>query len=354
MRRSFLSARQQPWLLLLLPIIVECTASKRHTSPVALLKQPTLKFGRPQFNIESLLDLRGGGSTATTTETTGTAKQRKYPMEQLLLLQARSSRLREVLMERGLLQDYTQLDANTVAQPVDWDCALATTEHPKSCLYSFDAEPHTKVVAPLRTTQWISLGSLNRLRRSDPTKVEPLWHSQYAIFQSWFKAGSPYSLYAFLPWQGYLLAVVLDVPLVLNAAVLAVIALVLYLTRPLWESVLTIFLTSTFLWKKWPSWGRFVHAALPFKLLLGQMGWKGLTSVFGKIKSYAREYLVQVECRVWEEAIPLTILEGRMLEKDSNTEEDDILKALAAEEDDDDAVDEDENDDDSDEHSYED
>ena len=250
-------------------------------------------------------------------------------MEQILLLQARSAKLREALTQRGLLQDYTTLDAPTAPlQNVDWDCALATEEHPKSCLYSFDAEPNTKVVAPFGTDQWISLSALNRLRRTDPTKVEPMWHNQYAIFASWFRATSgsrkstlsPVSMYAHLPWQGYVLALLLDNPLVLKAAVLAVLMMALAVTRPIWEGFLTVLLTSQFLWKRWPSWARFVHAALPLKLLLGQMSWKGLTIVFGKLQGIATEYLIQTECRIWEDAIPLTILEGGMVVNSEDSE----------------------------------
>jgi len=264
-------------------------------------------------------------------------------MEQLMILQARSARLREALTERGVLQDYSKVDGPALVQPVDWECGLSTPDYPKSCLYSLDAEHFTKVVGPADgNANWIGLSALNRLRRTDPTKVEPLWHSQYSIFGSWFRGSSPYSMYAYLPWQGYLLALLLDVPLVLSAVVVAVIGFVLALTRPIWESMLTLVLTSQFLWKKWPNWGRFVHAALPLKLLLGQMAWKGLTSVFGKIKSYVREYLVEAECRVWEDAIPLTILEGiqKAMELEEDSEEDDIIEALATE----DSEDEDEND----------
>lgn len=249
-------------------------------------------------------------------------------MEQILLLQSRSAQLRQALTDRGLLPNYATLDAPSTPQPVDWDCAMATPEHPKPCLYSFDAEPYTKVVAPItagENPQWISLAALNRLRRTDPSKVEPMWHNQYAIFASWFRSGSkaasrnnnnsPFSMYAHLPWQGYVLALLLDNPLVLNAAVLTLAMMMLALTRPIWEGMLSLLLTSSFLWSKWPSWARFVHAALPLKLLLGQMAWKGLTIVFGKFKGVATEYLIQTECRIWEASIPLTVLEGDMLKE---------------------------------------
>ena len=135
---------------------------------------------------------------------------------------------------------------------------------------------------------------------------------------------SPVSMYAHLPWQGYVLALLLDNPLILKAAVLAVLMMALALTRPIWEGFLTMLLTSQFLWTRWPSWARFVHAALPLKLLLGQMSWKGFTIVFGKLQGIAKEYLIQTECRIWEDAIPLTILEGDMAMNTRDNEEEDM------------------------------
>lgn len=310
-------------LLSLLPLLTESSPSNQRFA-VPNLHHPKshnqLKQAQPAA--DALFLLRGGSTKAPTSPS-------KYQMEQILLLQSRSTKLRQALTERGLLQDYATLDAPTTPQPVDWDCALATEEYPKPCLYSFDAEPNTKVVAPLGSTQWISLASLNRLRRTDPTKVEPMWHNQYAIFASWFRNGSksPFSMYAHVPWQGLVLTLLLDNPLVLKAAVLAVLTLVLMITRPIWESMLTLLLTSQFLWKRWPNWARFVHAALPLKILLGQMSWKGLTIVFSKLQGIATEYLIQIECRIWEDAIPLTVLEGSMEETDSmevDVDDDDV------------------------------
>lgn len=312
-------------LLNLLLVLIELSAcySKQITPRVpatTLRDHPRLQHTKSPSS-DALFLLRGGSSatetpSSTTTSSTANKYSNKYQMEQILLLQTRSSQLRQALIERGLLPDYATLDAPTQPlQNVDWDCALATEEHPKSCLYSFDAEPNTKVVAPLGTDKWISLSALNRLRRTDPTKVEPMWHNQYAIFDSWFRGKStlsPVSMYAHLPWQGYVLALLLDNPLILKAAVVAVVMMGLVITRPIWEGCLTLLLTSQFLWKRWPSWARFVHAALPLKLLLGQMSWKGIVIVFGKLQGIATEYLIQTECRIWEDAIPLTILEGDM------------------------------------------
>ena len=41
----------------------------------------------------------------------------------------------------------------------------------------------TKVVAPIDNDKWITLAALNRLRRTDPSKVEPMWFNQWAIWR---------------------------------------------------------------------------------------------------------------------------------------------------------------------------
>jgi hypothetical protein len=234
-------------------------------------------------------------------------------MQQQLHLQSRSLQIRQELIARGLdtLRHGGSGDSDAVrAKPVDWDCALSTADHPKSCLYSFDAEEGAKVIAPMDTAQWITLTSLNRLRRSDPTKIEPLWHSQYAILSSWFAPESQYSLYSHLSPLGTALSLLLDVPWLLGTLIAAALLLALLLTLPAWEVALTTLLTSKFLWIQWPNWARFVHAAFPLKLLLGQMAWKALTVAFQRLYNEIRTLLVELECKLWQESIPLTILEG--------------------------------------------
>jgi hypothetical protein len=225
------------------------------------------------------------------------------------------------------------------AVETDWDCALATAEYPKTCLYSFDAEEGSKVVAPIGTTQWITLAALNRLRRNDPTKVEPLWHSQYKILNTWWHA-SPYTFYQHLSAPGTLLAAVLDAPLILAAAMAGTVGLVFAITFPIWEAVVKMVLTSPALWKQWPAWGRFVHAALPLKLLLGQMAFKMLAEAGGSLYHMIRSVLVEWECAMLEECLPLTILEGE--EETEEVGEIDEVKEGKDEDDGEDDYDEDE------------
>ena len=154
-------------------------------------KKKSLLDVQPQLS--TLLLLRGG-STAVLQQSEGSSPQEQqqlqsYRLQQQLYLQSRSVQLRQALIQRGL--DELQLTAKdpsaTVVQEVDWDCALSTEEHPYGCLYSFDAEAGAKVLGPVNTTKdWITLTALNRLRRHDPTKVEPLWHSKHPILRTWF------------------------------------------------------------------------------------------------------------------------------------------------------------------------
>ena len=205
-----------------------------------------------------------------------------------------------------------------MATEVDWDCALATDEHPKTCLYSFDAETGCKVVAPVNTTEWITLSALNRLRRNDPSKVEPLWHSQYHILSTWLSPAHKYSFYTHLDPVGTGLALLLDAPRLLDLAIIGMLLVAFLITMPLWESLIQTIVCSSLLWQYWPQWGRFLHAALPLQLLLVQMAMKGVGKIWGKLYGNIRTQLVEWECRILEDCTPLTILEG--VENDLATE----------------------------------
>ncbi|GFH44775.1 hypothetical protein CTEN210_01249 [Chaetoceros tenuissimus] len=255
-----------------------------------------------------------GGATSTLTPEAKEAIQ-NYRLSQQHLLQLRSTYLSEALSARGIHIGPTITDVSTPEgakppQPTDWDCAISTYDHPKSCLYSFDAEPNTKVLAPVGTTQYISLKALNRLRRMDPTKVEPMWHSQYAILDSWFKDTSEFSLLQFVNWKGFIVStILLDLGkgMALKGLLMVSCLMGLLVAMPVLEVILSRFLTSSLLWMKWMSWGRFVHAALPLKILIGQMAWKFLAGSFGKLESAVRDYIVELECNILEESIPVTV-----------------------------------------------
>lgn len=158
------------------------------------------------------------------------------------------------------------------------------------------------------TTQYISLRALNRLRRSDPSKIEPMWHSKYAILQSWFQEDSEYSLLQYVGFKGYLIShVLLDSRgLVLKCLLLLGIFTCSLLLLPILEYILASVLVSKPFWDKWPHWARFAHAALPLKLVLGQMVWQLVAGLFTKLESRVKEALIDVECSILEESIPVT------------------------------------------------
>ncbi|KAI2499675.1 hypothetical protein MHU86_14808 [Fragilaria crotonensis] len=214
---------------------------------------------------------------------------RKYRMEQQMLMQLRWRQAPEV---------------------VDWDCAMSTPDEPKTCLYSFDAEPNTKVIAPLGTTQWISLQALNRLRRTDPTKVEPMWHSQYAIGKSWFGDDSPYSILQHCGPTGLILSLLLDHGAVLKTLLILSIFLAFTVIFPVVDSVMNRILVSSTVWGNWPQWARIIHAALPLKLLMAQMGFKFAAGLLNKVEQRVKDALVELECNNLEATVPLTVGPG--------------------------------------------
>jgi hypothetical protein len=282
----------------------------------------------------AISDLRGGSSTAAAQEADEDEDEdegddkgedaeglditqhpefkslQSYRMKQQILLQLRATFLSEALARRGLplatLREVATPEGASPPQPVDWDCAMATEENPKSCLFSFDAQPNTKVVAPLGSTDWIGLSTLNRLRRTDPTKVEPMWHMKHAILESWFDPESEYSLLQHVGVQGFLLNALLQ-GYRLQLALLLTLGVATILFMPVLEYFANRLLVSGLLWNTWHQWYRFVHAALPLKLFLGQMILKVFTNAFDKLVTSVKDQLVELENEILERSIPLTV-----------------------------------------------
>lgn len=239
----------------------------------------------------------------------------KYRTEQQMLYQLRSTYLTEILASRGIpnlptIASVSTPDGERPPERVDWDCALSTDDEPRSCLYSFDAEPGTKVVAPLGTDQWISLSALNRLRRTDPAKVEPMWHSRYSILRSWFADESEFSLLQHVGARGFLVSsILLDGAngMVLRSLLVLTVLSALVLFMPLIEYVVGRIIVSAPFWAQWMTWGRIVRAGFPLKLLLGQLAWKGVANCFVKVENEVRDYIVDLECEILEDSVPVTV-----------------------------------------------
>ncbi|VEU33604.1 unnamed protein product [Pseudo-nitzschia multistriata] len=236
-----------------------------------------------------------------------------YRMKQQVLLQLRATYLSETLAKRGLpiatIQDVATPEGTSPPQKVDWDCAMSTEEDPGHCLISYEPEPGAKLVVPIElahTDKWITLAALNRLRRDDPSKVEPMWNDKYAVLTSWFSPNSRYSLLQHMGPKGVLLSTLLDgnrLPLVVGILVLLVTIQVL----PIIEAVMNRLLVSGFVWERWPSWYRYVRVGLPFKLLILQVAFGQVSKAFSALVVFIKDKLVDMECRILEETIPLTV-----------------------------------------------
>lgn len=347
-KMSLLQRRSPSPSIIWLALALYCCALLSCCCPVEASQRASSLFTAPLNNALMNSQWRlvpHGGSTATAEE--GTEDQdaeavddpndltkhpefaalQSYRMQQQVLLQLRATFLSEALARRGIplatLADVATPDGAAPPQPVDWDCSMSTEEEPKSCLYSFDAEPNTKVVAPFGTSQWISVSALNRLRRTDPSKVEPMWHSQYAILKSWFDTESEYSILQHVGMQGFLLNALLQ-KFRLHVALALSLVVTIILCMPILEYVVNRVLVSGLLWSKWPSWGRFVHAALPLKLLMAQMLYKAMAGLFLRLLGVVKERLVEVECQILEQRIPLTVGPGSEVVEEEEGESEDL------------------------------
>jgi hypothetical protein len=264
------------------------------------------------------LSVRGGSVVAKKDDL------QAYRLQQQLYLQSRSLQLRQALIDRGLDALQHGDAEQTVVKSVDWDCTLTTEDNPKQCLISFEAEVGAKVIAPIGTDQWVTITSLNQIRRHDPPGVEKLWHSQYSILRTWFRPDSSFSLYNHLTPFGALLSVLLDAPALLSAVLLGTLLTGFLLTLPIWERLLSMVLTSKLLWRYWPKWGHFLHCALPLKLFLVQTACTAIATAFTSVYNLIRSRLIELECQILQECIPLTIIPKEMDDKE-NEEEDPTL-----------------------------
>eukprot|EP00979_Chaetoceros_neogracilis_P002331 scaffold409_cov295-Chaetoceros_neogracile.AAC.1 len=129
----------------------------------------------------------------------------------------------------------------------------------------------------------------------------------------------------FIGWKGFFVSnILLDLGngMALKTLLFLGCLGVLGMTMPVIEIIIGRFLTCSPLWMKWMSWGRFVHAALPLKILIGQMAWKFLAGSFGKLETFVRDYIVELECMILEESIPVTI--GDIRSDDVVSDDDDV------------------------------
>ena len=303
-----------------------CTAHFRSSKVSQIHRQ---RISAPLQSLNMLSALRGGSAESSAAGNLPViSEEKQYKLKQQLYLQSRSTALRQALISRGLLALSHQPDETALAQPIDWDCALSTADYPKSCLISLDAEENSKVIGPMDGGEkWISLRAFNRLRRTDPTKIEVLWHQKYAILSTWCSPSHMYSLYSFLTPQGALLSWLLDTPGLLTLAVLTSTLVALLITLPFWEGLVRFVVTSEALWMNWANWGRFVHATLPLKRGMRQYIMKFVLRNVGKIVGRVRTYLVEVECDLLERCTPLTIIDGEEEVEESPSEEE-VVGAL--------------------------
>jgi len=246
-------------------------------------------------------------------------KLRNYRMQQQVLLQLRATLLSEEMARRGLpittLVDAVTTPDRARPKPVDWDCAMVTVKERKTCLVCFDAQINTKVIAPLNSTEWITLKLLNQMRRTDPSKVEGMWFDKYSILRSWFDPSSEYSVLQHTGVEGFLLHNLLQGSRLNYVMAMAmIISSIIFL--PLLEYIVNRFLVSSFVWSSWFSWARFVHAAFPFKFLMGQIVFKMLAVVYFRLVGFVKERLIDLESELLESRLPLTVGAGSQIEVD--------------------------------------
>ena len=114
--------------------------------------------------------------------------------------------------------------------------------------------------------------------------------------------------------------------LVLRSLLILSVLTILITLMPFLEYIIGRIVVSAPFWAQWPTWGRVARAGFPLKLLLGQLAWKGVASSFARLENEVRDYIVDVECEILEESVPLTVGEGFIQDDDEKEIDDDELE----------------------------
>jgi len=237
-------------------------------------------------------------------------EMKQYKLKQHHLLTLRGMFISNELNKRGIsfpTMESVSRENIFMKENIDWRCIISTVEDPKSCLYSFDPLPNSKLIAPLNTESYISLSSLNRLYRKDPSKLEPMWHDKYNILYSWFNFQSPYCIYQYGGYTQFLISVLLDIQngLLLKLGIMMGITTFVILIWPLIEYSIVKLLLSKYMWINWIHWARFTRSGFPLKLLVCQTLLKFGFHYLGTFYHKVRDFLIEKECGLLEDVMPV-------------------------------------------------
>lgn len=240
----------------------------------------------------------------------------EWLLKQLTLRQERLKELSSGLEEAGFALPTLPRRGPAPKVKTGWDCTVAPEEEEEEedggegdeegsapaaavlpCLIMGEVLPGCKAVRPAGADKWVTLWELNKMWRQEPQKVGALWYDRFDVDCGRFSAaaGPP----------GAALALFLNRPSVLRAAVgLALAAAGVLLQRPLGYGLVKL-LTAQWLWKAYLSWSRIVYAPLPMKLYFATVLWKDvLAKYFSKLELAVRERLVDAECELAEFSMP--------------------------------------------------
>ena len=235
----------------------------------------------------------------------------KYRMEQQGLMQLRSIILSETLSTRGLgfatIRDVVTPEGKDPPKKVDWDCALSTSENRKDCIISHIAEDGTKVISAIDTDkEWVTLTELVKLRRSDPSKVNGLWHNKYSVLDGWFGPESDYSLLQHVGAKGLVLDFLLTGDRFMFVMAIALVFSIVAMT-PMLEYIVCRVVASGMFWSHWLKWRLVYRANLPLQFFFGQLAFEFFKKLFLKLAFKVKQWLVLMECELMEDRIPLTV-----------------------------------------------
>jgi len=181
-------------------------------------------------------------------------------------------------------------------------CAKSSEEFKLRCRVYMEPEVGSKVVAPCHckgTQKWIAIRALNQQRRKDP--------------QKWQKCPICLNPIDYSIYEGYLVGIDRIPTSVLNSRatarlfISAALAVNLFLSSVLFQSVWIRLVASKVVWDNWHRIKGLAGGGLTLYILLFQWARKKVGGLFARFEDMIRDELTEIESSILERTVPETM-----------------------------------------------
>lgn len=268
-----------------------------------LLVQICVALAHSAAILDRLIQMSNSSSSTTTTGAAGAATSYVTPSP-LPTLQSYTALLTSFSNSNvtNLTTSIPSSSSTTASSTLGghWLCCQSSTESPCPCLIWLETPPGGKALCPAnRLGQWVSVKSLNTLRRSNPSQVSELWFGKAVFHFDHFTH--------LLSLKTLLLSAFLDSERALPVGVLGLTsAMVVFSLPAIWEGLMTL-TTSPQIWRLYFLWSRLLYAPLPLKILAAKLGLIGVKISLEGLVNCIRKQLIEVESAWIDHDLPISV-----------------------------------------------